>query len=87
MLQIYELHRLNCQFRILALSATPGSDKRAVQNVKSIHYNPSHMADSILCIQVLYNLHISKLEWRSEDDPDVAPYVQAREVYITELTV
>jgi ERCC4-related helicase len=71
MLQIYELHRLNCQFRILALSATPGSDKRAVQNVKSIHYNPSHMADSILCIQVLYNLHISKLEWRSEDDPDV----------------
>ena len=34
---IHELSRQRCRFRVLALSATPGSDRRAIQNVCSHH--------------------------------------------------
>ena len=51
-----ELRRRNCTFRTLALSATPGTNKKKVQ-------------------EVIDNLHISKIEYRSETDVDVKKYV------------
>ena len=47
--------QLNPNFRVLALSATPGSGQREIQNV-------------------IYNLKISHIEIRSEDDPEIAQY-------------
>ena len=54
------------QFRVLALSATPGSEVRKIQ-------------------QVIDNLLITRIEVRTEDDPDVLPYKQliTRETVIT----
>jgi Fanconi anemia group M protein len=49
------------RFRLLALSATPGTTGDAVQSV-------------------LRNLHIGAVEYRSEEDADVAPYTFRRQV-------
>ena len=49
------------RFRLLALSATPGTTADAVQ-------------------AVLRNLHIGAVEYRSEEDADVAPYTFRRQV-------
>jgi ERCC4-related helicase len=51
------------QFRVVALSATPGSDISKIQ-------------------QVINNLLISHTEIRTEDDPDVAPYVYDKEIEV-----
>ncbi|XP_015792090.1 Fanconi anemia group M protein homolog [Tetranychus urticae] len=58
---IEEVHRRNNQFRVLALSATPGKDL--------IHIK-----------QVLKNLLISKIEFRSEESLDVQKYTHNRRV-------
>ena len=50
-------------FRVLALSATPGSKKRDIQNV-------------------IDNLRITKIEVRSEDDSDVAEYINLKLVEV-----
>ncbi|RZF40457.1 hypothetical protein LSTR_LSTR013919 [Laodelphax striatellus] len=51
----------NVKFRILALSATPGTDANAVKDV-------------------IANLHIEKLEIRSEDSADVVEYSHTKSV-------
>nr|CAD7394239.1 unnamed protein product [Timema cristinae] len=56
---IKSLNMSSSDFRVLALSATPGRDMAAIQ-------------------KVLNNLRISKLELRSENSLDVAPYTQDR---------
>ncbi|PWA45681.1 DEAD/DEAH box RNA helicase family protein [Artemisia annua] len=58
---VRELMAVPVQLRILALTATPGSDRKTIQNV-------------------IDNLQISSLEYRSETDPDVIQYVNARKV-------
>ena len=59
------LAKKNSNFRVLALSATPGSDIKKVQ-------------------QVISNLHISNLEIRSEDDPELKNYTHHKEIeYVT----
>ena len=54
--------------RILALTASPGSDKQSIQ-------------------EIIDNCGIEKLEVKSYDDPDVAPYVQEIDVQYTEVTL
>jgi Fanconi anemia group M protein len=49
------------QFRVLALSATPGTDLQAVK-------------------LMLQNLHISHIELRNEDSPDIVPYTFQRKI-------
>lgn len=49
------------KFRVLGLSATPGSSAQQVQEVVS-------------------NLGVSTIEFRSESDPEVAPYVHGKQV-------
>ncbi|CAG0880831.1 unnamed protein product [Darwinula stevensoni] len=56
---VRELSNYTNQYRILALSATPGSDMKAVH-------------------QILVNIHISHVELRSEDSPDIQPYSHER---------
>jgi ERCC4-related helicase len=58
-----ELCRIHSDFRVLALSATPGTDIRRIQEVVS-------------------NLKISAIEIRTEDDPDVIPYVHRKHIEI-----
>lgn len=57
------LWSLNSKFRVLAMSATPGSDFRKIQNL----------------IQML---KISRIEIRTEDDADVAPYCFDKQIEI-----
>ncbi|XP_053206455.1 Fanconi anemia group M protein homolog [Panonychus citri] len=58
---IEEVYKRNTQFRVLALSATPGKDL--------VHIK-----------QVLKNLLISKIEYRSEESLDVQKYTHNRRV-------
>lgn len=58
-----DLGRIQSNFRVLALSATPGTDLRKVQ-------------------EVVRNLRISRIELRTEDDPDVAPFVHHKDVEV-----
>nr|GEU83199.1 DEAD-box ATP-dependent RNA helicase FANCM isoform X2 [Tanacetum cinerariifolium] len=58
---VRELMAVPVQLRILALTATPGSDRKTIQNV-------------------IDNLQISSLEYRSETDHDVMQYVNDRKV-------
>ena len=58
---IKELERAGAKFRVLALSATPGSDAKKVQ-------------------LVINNLRINNLEYRAEDDPEIAPYTFMRSI-------
>ncbi|KAJ8613824.1 hypothetical protein CTAYLR_004911 [Chrysophaeum taylorii] len=51
--------RVQCHFRVLALSATPGATTASVQDVVD-------------------NLRIARVEVRTEEDSDVAPYTHAR---------
>ncbi|BDA46215.1 probable ATP-dependent DNA helicase MPH1 at N-terminal half [Coccomyxa sp. Obi] len=64
---IEKLRTEGCKFRVLGLSATPGSKREAIQ-------------------EVLQNLMISAIEFRGEEDPDVAPYrhLTAREIKVVE---
>ena len=55
-------------FRVLALSATPGSKKRDIQNV-------------------IDNLRITKIEVRSEEDDDVAQYINMKLVEIVKCKI
>ena len=52
--------------RVLALTASPGSQKAVIE-------------------EVIENCRIEKLEVRSDDDPDVAPYVQEMDVQYVEV--
>jgi ERCC4-related helicase len=54
---------LNTNIRVLALSATPGSDFIKIQNVIEV-------------------LNISKIEVRTEDDPDIRGYCYDKQVEI-----
>ncbi|RZC54191.1 hypothetical protein C5167_013050 [Papaver somniferum] len=63
---IPQLMAVPVQFRILALTATPGSKQQAIQNV-------------------INNLHISKLEYRNDDHPDVCPHVHDRKLELIEV--
>ena len=56
-----ELVEARARFRVLALSATPGSETRKIQ-------------------EVIDNLRITRIEVRSEDDPDVGRYRQERNI-------
>ncbi|KAK2825961.1 hypothetical protein Q5P01_020175 [Channa striata] len=58
---IRQLSIQNLQFRILALSATPGGDAKSVQSV-------------------ITNLHISHIELRSEESPDIQAHSHQRSV-------
>eukprot|EP01040_Poterioochromonas_malhamensis_P012069 gene12069-13191_t len=58
-----EIWRIHQQFRVLALSATPGTDIKKIENV-------------------VQNLRISHIEIRTEDDPDVTPYVHEKQIEI-----
>jgi ERCC4-related helicase len=58
---VKHLTEAGVRFRLLALSATPGTTADAVQSV-------------------LRNLHIGAVEYRSEEDADVAPYTFRRQV-------
>ena len=51
------------RFRLVALTATPGATREAIQKVVEV-------------------LHIGAVEFRAEDDPDVAPYTHSRTVDI-----
>ncbi|PIA47286.1 hypothetical protein AQUCO_01400156v1 [Aquilegia coerulea] len=63
---IRELMDADLQFRILALTATPGSQQQAIQ-------------------KIIDNLHISKLEYRSESDHDVITYVHSRKLELIKV--
>jgi len=58
---VQQLQAYGTQFRTIALSATPGTDLNATQ-------------------QIIQNLMISKIEFRSEDAIDIQPYTHARKV-------
>jgi len=62
------LHGENRTFRIVGLSATPGT------NVESV-------------IEVIENLNISKLEFRTEESPDVAKYMNKKDVECISVTL
>ncbi|KAJ3250263.1 hypothetical protein HDU77_006850 [Chytriomyces hyalinus] len=57
------LSEAGAAFRVLALTATPGSDVKTVQNV-------------------IENLHISKIEIRTEDSLDIKPYTHERNLCV-----
>ncbi|KAF9608476.1 hypothetical protein IFM89_009842 [Coptis chinensis] len=63
---VRELMAVPLQFRILALTATPGSKQQAIQ-------------------KVIDNLQISKLEYRTETDDDVSPYVHNRKLELVKV--
>ncbi|KAI8846297.1 P-loop containing nucleoside triphosphate hydrolase protein [Chytridium lagenaria] len=56
---IKQLRKTTTDFRIMALTATPGADAQIVQSV-------------------LENLHISRIELRTEESPDIAPFTHKR---------
>lgn len=58
---LQEMAMRSDQFRVLALSATPGTDARKVQTV-------------------IRNLFISHVEIRTEDDPEIVPYIHQRQI-------
>lgn len=51
------------EYRLLALSATPGSDLKKIQ-------------------EVVRNLKINHIEIRTEDDPEILPYIHKKEIEI-----
>lgn len=55
------LEKFNTSFRVLALTATPGSDVESVQ-------------------RIVDNLSISHIELRTDQDPDVKPYINSRSI-------
>ncbi len=59
--RVQALRRERLRFRLVGLSATPGS-------------NPDSIAE------VIRNLAASRVEFRGEDDPDVAPYCHSKQV-------
>ncbi|KAJ7949704.1 DEAD/DEAH box RNA helicase family protein [Quillaja saponaria] len=65
---IRQLMAVPVQLRILALTATPGSKQKTIQNV-------------------IDNLHISTLEYRTESDPDVFPYVHDRKIELIQVAM
>ena len=65
---IKAMHEYTDSFRVLALSATPGSKKRDVQ-------------------AVIDNLHITKIEVRSEEDEDVIDYINLKQVEIIKCKI
>jgi fanconi anemia group M protein len=58
-----EISNFNDNFRVLALTATPGADAPAIQSV-------------------IRNLNITKIESRSEDDPEVISHTHAKQIEI-----
>ena len=58
---IEELRGSSVKFRVLGLSATPGSDLKKIQ-------------------EVLNNLHVARIEYRNENDPEVVPYTHDKEI-------
>ncbi|GFH17826.1 helicase ATP-binding domain-containing protein, partial [Haematococcus lacustris] len=60
---LQQLHAARVPFRLLGLSATPGSSFDGVQ-------------------EVIKKLHVAVVEYRSEQDPDVAPHCHEREVEV-----
>lgn len=81
------------QFRILALSATPGCKSPLYLSINQfekqyfvrlliefICHMSLYSANHQTIQQVIDNLQISSLEHRNESDPDVAPYVHDRKI-------
>ncbi|GAX72692.1 hypothetical protein CEUSTIGMA_g148.t1 [Chlamydomonas eustigma] len=60
------LRRGRARFRLLGLSATPGSSSDAIQDI-------------------IRTLMISSIEFRNEEDADVAPYCHSKEVEVVEV--
>ncbi|KAL0018444.1 hypothetical protein WJX77_010041 [Trebouxia sp. C0004] len=58
-LAVKKLREEKCKFRVLGLSATPGSNNESIQ-------------------EVIDNLMISAIQYRSETDPDIQPHVHQR---------
>ncbi|KAL0033133.1 hypothetical protein WJX79_005148 [Trebouxia sp. C0005] len=56
---VKKLREEKCKFRVLGLSATPGSNNESIQ-------------------EVIDNLMISAIQYRSETDPDIQPHVHQR---------
>jgi ERCC4-related helicase len=75
------LARTGCSVRVLALSATPGADLRAIQQVLS-HFDVINALTLDEFAKVVHSLKISALEFRSEDDEDLAPYVHDKQVIL-----
>ena len=63
---VSQIERRNRHFRVLALSATPGSSMEKVQ-------------------EVVHKLHITHLEVRNDEDPDVKKYINSRIEEIVEV--
>lgn len=67
-------------FRILALSATPGSKidhVREVSDRKILNFEEFPIL-YYFCYQVIQNLLISELELRDDTSPDITPYTNDR---------
>ncbi|GJP31745.1 hypothetical protein CLOM_g14814 [Closterium sp. NIES-68] len=63
---VEELNKAGVAFRVLALTATPGSKLPKVQ-------------------EVVDKLGISRIEYRGDDDPDVAKYMHNREEHVLKV--
>ena len=63
---VSQIERRNRHFRVLALSATPGTSMEKVQ-------------------EVVHKLHITHLEVRNDEDPDVKKYINSRIEEIVEV--
>ncbi|XP_076944817.1 DEAD-box ATP-dependent RNA helicase FANCM-like [Bidens hawaiensis] len=63
---VRKLMAVPVHLRILALTATPGTNLKTVQ-------------------QVINNLQISRLEYRSDNDPDVIHYVHTRKIELIQV--
>ena len=87
---IKELTNAGSQFRVLALSATPGNDLRVCYSTLAhtythlththTHLTHSHTPSSQAVQQVVTNLQVGQIELRSEDSFDIQRYVHERKV-------
>lgn len=64
--KIYEQSNENSKLRIIGLSASPGSNLEAIQNVVN-------------------GLHVTQIEFRTEQDKDIVPYVFNKNIKIEEI--
>ena len=87
-----ELIKHNNQFRVLALSATPGGDLKVIYSIplQTFHWSclyPDLTLFIVICLlcsqsvqEVLGNLLIAHIELRAEDSIDIRPYTHERKV-------
>lgn len=75
---IRKLNPQNKYFRVLALSATPGSSLKDVLEVRNFLQITCITLNSFIFLKVIHNLLISHLEIRTHESLDVSPYVFSR---------